>query len=264
MTEKPIKKTALFISPHLDDAVFSCGGTMAKMADEGWQTILCTVFTKSVFSPKDFALACQLDKNLASDVDYMKLRRAEDSCAARILNVSETLHLNFSEAPHRGYNSSPELFAGIKPGDRICRNIAEHLALLGEIYEPEIVFAPQGLGNHCDHLQVIEAVIEFYKEEKVYWYYDTPYAIRQPEAQKYPRLPLVLKQQSQNISAYLNAKIEACAAYKSQINFQFGSRVNLKKMLTNFHLQSKKDLRVGKFVEHFLVENIKSTRDFAP
>ena len=253
MTEKPTKKNALFISPHLDDAVFSCGGTMAKMAESGWRTILCTVFTKSVVNPKGFALRCQLDKNLAPEVDYMKLRRAEDSCAARILNVAETLHLNFSEAPHRGYDSAPELFAGVKSGDEIWKPIAEHFALLDEVHEPEIVFAPQGLGNHCDHLQTIEAALKSFDEKKISWYYDTPYSIRQPEAQKYRRLPPMLKQQSQDISAYLNAKIEACAAYRSQINFQFGGRRNLKRMLTNFHFQSKKNSEVSEFFENFLV-----------
>ena len=60
------------------------GGTMAKLAGEGWKTILCTVFTKSVFNPQGFALDCQLDKNLAPEVDYMKLRRAEDFAGYRI------------------------------------------------------------------------------------------------------------------------------------------------------------------------------------
>lgn len=128
------EKTALFISPHLDDVIFSCGGALAKMRGEGWRTILCTVFTKSVAAPKGFALQCQTDKNLAAEVDYMKLRRAEDCRAAKILKVSEVLHLNFAEAPHRNYNSAPELFAGIKTGDEIWKSVAEHLVLLDEIH----------------------------------------------------------------------------------------------------------------------------------
>lgn len=260
MTKHPSKKTALFVSPHLDDAVFSCGGTMAKMAAEGWRTILCTVFTKSVTNPQGFALQCQLDKNLGPEVDYMKLRRVEDAAAARILNVSKTVHLNFPEAPHRGYDFAPELFAGVKSGDEVWKNIAEQLALLDEIHEPEIVFAPQGLGNHCDHLQTIDAVLESCKQEKIYWYYDTPYVIRQPEAQKYRRLSQLLEQKSQNISSFLKIKIEACAAYSSQINFQFGGHIKLKKMLTKFHFQSNKRSEVGEIVENFLTEILK-TRD---
>lgn len=249
MTEKLFKKTALFISPHLDDAVFSCGGTMAKLAESGWKTILCTVFTKSIVNPKGFALRCQLDKNLAPDIDYMKLRRAEDAAAARILNVSETLYLNFPEAPHRGYNSAPELFAGIKTGDRIWKNIAEHFTLLGDIHQPAAVFAPQGIGNHCDHLQTINAVLEVFNARKINWYYDTPYIIRQPDAQNYCRLPADMRQIQVGIAGFLNAKIEACTQYATQIDFQFGGREKLSETIKSFHLVTKSK---NDFVEKFL------------
>jgi hypothetical protein len=176
---------------------------------------------------------------------------------ARILNVSETLHLNFAEAPYRGYHSAPELFAGVKSGDEIWKPIAEHFALLDDIHEPELVFAPQGLGSHCDHLQTIDAVLKSFAEEKMCWYFDTPYAIRQPAAKKYHRLSQFSELESQNITDYLDAKIEACAAYRSQIDFQFGGRQNLKKSLADFHLQSLKDSGSGKFVENFLVASLK-------
>ena len=130
-------KTALFISPHLDDAAFSCGATLARLAANGWRTILCTVFTKSVPRPEGFALACQLDKGLPPGADYMKLRRAEDYRAAKILNAGEVLHLNFAEAPHRGYGSAAELFAGIRGGDDVWRGIAEYLAMLDDVHQPD-------------------------------------------------------------------------------------------------------------------------------
>ena len=228
-------KTALFISPHLDDVVFSCGGTLAKLAAEGWQTILCTIFTKSVAHPQGFALACQLDKNLAPDVDYMKLRRSEDHRAAKILGAAEILHLNFLEAPHRGYESAPELFAGEKPDDKVWKNVAEHLEMLDEIHQPEVIFAPQGLGNHADHLQTIRAVLRVFPVEKILWYRDTPYAVRQPNAPPSNLLPSELSPFFSEIEAYLPQKIAACAEYSSQINFQFGGKNQIKPTLENFH-----------------------------
>ena len=227
-------KTAFFISPHLDDVVFSCGGTLAKLADENWQTILCTIFTKSVINPQGFALACQLDKNLAADLDYMKLRRAEDCRAAKILGAAESLHLNFLEAPHRGYESAPELFAGEKHGDKIWKKVAEHFEMLNEIHQPEIIFAPQGLGNHVDHLQTIRAVRKVFPVEKIRWYRDMPYAIRQSDAPS-ELLPPGLFPFFSEIEDYLPQKIAACAAYRSQINFQFGSLDQIKPTLENFH-----------------------------
>lgn len=228
-------KTALFISPHLDDAVFSCGGTFAKLAAENWRAMLCTIFTKSVPNPKNFALACQLDKNLAPEIDYMKLRRSEDFRAARILNAAEVLHLNFAEAPHRSYESAPELFAGVKSGDEIWKAIAEHLDLLNEIHQPTIVFAPQGLGRHCDHLQTIAAVRAVFTSAQTIWYRDTPYAIRQPEAVYSAELPAPLIEIGVDINAFLESKIEACACYETQIDFQFGGKTAMRVALDSFH-----------------------------
>ncbi len=74
--------TALALSPHLDDAVFSAGGLLASLAAQGWRVVMATTFTQSVPDPKGFALACQLDKGLGPEVDYMALRRDEDRAAA--------------------------------------------------------------------------------------------------------------------------------------------------------------------------------------
>lgn len=246
-------KTALFISPHLDDAAFSCGGTIAALADENWRTILCTIFTRSVIYPSGFALACQTDKNLAADVDYMKLRRQEDCRAAKILNAADVVHLNFLEAPHRGYESAAELFAGVKTGDRIWQPVAEHLALLGEIHQPELVFAPQGLGNHVDHLQTIRAVLNVFSSGQTFWYRDTPYAIRQPDAGYSDLLSSEIVKTFRDVTLYFEQKIRACAAYQSQINFQFGSIENLSSQLRLFHRKEAAQLKIDSAaVETFL------------
>ncbi len=108
--EIPDMPTALALSPHLDDAAFSAGGLLATLAEAGWRVVMATLFTQSVPAPEGFALACQLDKGLGPEVDYMALRRGEDDRAARALGIAPPLHLPFREAPHRGYGSAPELF----------------------------------------------------------------------------------------------------------------------------------------------------------
>ena len=94
--------TALALSPHLDDAVFSCGGLLAALVDAGWDVTLATVFTATKLPASGFALACQIDKGLSPDVDYMALRRAEDREAAAILGIADVRHQDLAEAPHRG------------------------------------------------------------------------------------------------------------------------------------------------------------------
>ena len=120
--------TALALSPHLDDAAFSCGGLLASLAQDGWRVVMATLFTGSVADPKGFALACQLDKGLPAEADYMALRRDEDVRAATELGIAAPIHLSFREAPHRGYGSAPELFSQTRGDDAIKADLAPALA----------------------------------------------------------------------------------------------------------------------------------------
>src|SRR4051794_17082837 len=100
---------ALAVSPHLDDVAFSCGGTLGVLRRAGWSVRVVTVFTATVLPLSEFALACQLDKDLGPDVDYMALRRREDAQAMACLDVDRVEHLDLPEAPHRGYTSAADL-----------------------------------------------------------------------------------------------------------------------------------------------------------
>ena len=225
--------TALFLSPHLDDAVFSCGGLLALLADQGWRTVLATAFTRSVVPATGFALACQLDKGLPPDVDYMALRREEDRAAAGLLGVTELRWLDLLEAPHRGYDSAAALFGAIHPSDKVAGLLGTAFAALARDWDADIVLAPQGLGHHVDHQQVIHAARRCFPPARLAFYRDTPYAIRQPGAQPLeavPRDPCV----SIPIQTTLGRKLAAAQAYASQIGFQFGSADAVSASLASF------------------------------
>lgn len=223
--------TALFLSPHLDDVAFSCGGTLALLADRGWRTVMVTAFTATVLPVTGFALACQLDKGLGPDVDYMALRRREDAAAAAILGVADLRWLALPEAPHRGYHSAPELFATIRRGDDIWQVLAGHLAALRTELNPDLILAPQGLGGHVDHRQLIRSVQATAGPTPVAWYRDTPYAIRNPDAQPFvDALPSTVVP----IAATLERKVAAASAYSSQIGFQFGGSDATARALRDF------------------------------
>lgn len=250
-----LMRTALFISPHLDDVAFSCAGTLIKLAGENWQTVLCTIFTQSVVNPTGFALACQTDKGLSPQVDYMALRRAEDAEFARLANAAKVLHLIFPEAPHRGYNSAPELFVGIKDGDQIWRGIGEDLkAVVAEI-SPQLIFAPQGIGNHVDHLHAIKAVLAQDFPVQTLWYRDAPYVIRNCHARSSNLLPQNLSEQAVDVSSNFAQKITACGAYATQIGFQFGGAEKLGQSLRGFHEQEAQRMQIeAEFAEVFLTD----------
>jgi len=206
-----VKVTA--VSPHLDDAAFSVGGTLAALADAGHEVTVVTCFTASVPGPTGFALACQLDKGLPVGVDYMALRRDEDAAALTVLGAAP-LHLDLPEAPHRGYTSAPDLFAGVHDGDDVWRSVRERLAdVPGDLW-----LAPQALGSHVDHLQVLRAVAG--TGRPVLWWRDSPYVLREPGAVPGPDLPGGLT--PLELPQDLGRRADACACYVTQLGFQFG------------------------------------------
>ncbi len=218
--------TALALSPHLDDAAFSCGGTLARLAGTGWRVVVATAFTASVEAPRGFALACQRDKGLGPEIDYMALRRAEDAAAMRALR----------EAPHRRYGSAPALFAGVREDDRVVDDLAPALAALLEQHRPALVLAPQAIGAHADHVQLVRAMDRAGVEAPVLpvlWWRDFPYAVRDAS----PREPfrdrmMALAALEVSLSAdEAEAKRRACRAYASQLGFQFGGREGLDRRL---------------------------------
>ena len=229
-------QTALFLSPHLDDVAFSCGGIAALLSDSGWNTILVTVFTRSVVPAKGFALDCQLGKGLSADIDYLALRRQEDMHAAAALGFTAMLWLDFPEAPHRGYGSAPALFGAVLETDDIGQAVADALQTINSAKQPSLILAPQGLGAHVDHQIVVQAAMHVFSPNRLSFYRDTPYAIRAPDSRPLPDVPTT-PEAVIPIAPTLERKIAASCAYETQIGFQFGGAAALGDSLRAFAIR---------------------------
>lgn len=208
------------MSPHLDDAAFSAGGLIAARAAAGWAATVATCFTASVAAPTGFALACQVDKGLAADVDYMALRRAEDVEACAALGA-EAVHLRFPEAPHRGYGAVPALFGTRRGDDDVVECLAPALAMLIEEQAPDLILGPLCLGDHVDHHVVREALLRVGVGRDLLLWEDWPYAERAPAT----GAPVLIAPLTPTSRA---ARIAACAAYRSQLGFQFGGEAAMR------------------------------------
>ncbi len=235
--DEPRGRTALLLSPHLDDVAFSCGGIAATLARAGWRVLLATAFTRSVHPASGFALACQRDKGLADDVDYMALRREEDRAACASLGAGQRL-LDLPEAPNRGYASAAALFAPPHREDDVARQLAPLLAGLLAQQRPTLVLAPQGCGRHVDHLRLIEALLDPPREEPeappvLGFYRDTPYVIRDPEAA--PDGRVAARAPHEVVVPIDDAararKQDAVACYRSQLVYQFGDATRARRAI---------------------------------
>jgi LmbE family N-acetylglucosaminyl deacetylase len=203
----------LAVSPHLDDAAFSAGGMLALRVREGWEVTVVTCFTGNVAQPGGFALACQLDKGLGPEVDYMALRRAEDRVACAELGAT-AVHLPFLEAPHRGYEDAKALFGARRVEDDVAARLRAALIGVVEEQRPDLILGPLCLGSHVDHHVVREALDGM---GPLLLWEDWPYADK-PEVTRPAVAALTVP-----LDDWARARrTAACAAYASQLGFQFG------------------------------------------
>ncbi|MCC8395480.1 PIG-L family deacetylase [Paraburkholderia sp. MMS20-SJTR3] len=146
----------LVVSPHLDDAVLSCGLLLA--AHPG--TTVCTVFS----APPAHNLTTDWDRQsgFADAFEAMHARKAEDREALALLGA-RALHLPFCDAQ---YDATPALATLTVALEQIVAAI-----------EPTHLLMPLGL-FHSDHLLVADACLNLLERPlaiSLLAYEDVPY-----------------------------------------------------------------------------------------
>ena len=173
----------IFLSPHLDDAVFSCGGLLSYLAEQGVPTKIVTIFSNQVSDPTQFTeYARSLHTRWGTGDDPYRIRKQEDTNACRLIGA-EQVHLGFFECIYRFLpnglplvSSDDELFGEIKPDEgELIRQVAEKI--VGTTSGKYICVCPLGLGHHIDH-QITRRAVEM--SQKPLYYADLPYALGLP------------------------------------------------------------------------------------
>lgn len=129
-------RTAMAISPHADDATLFCGGTLARLADEGWHVVLVRVTDD------------RYDSVGLSVEETVRRNAAEFRDAAGHLGVAEVVDLGFET-------------------DRLADTpetaLRERFVRLFRTFRPHTVlsFDPfQQFEDNQDHVRVAQAVAE--------------------------------------------------------------------------------------------------------
>lgn len=186
----------LVISPHLDDAVLSCGALLSRLSPRHLVTV-ATLFTHSTpnatLSARAFVRKCGYGRA----EDLYRDRRAEDRSTLDLIGV-ESVHLGFLDAlfrakPMVGRRSAP--YARLLPGrlaiypsyrrhiasgtvsPHDAATVAEVSAALDDILRDraDVVLAPAGIGGHVDHV-LARDVAERNTSRPIVFYADLPYA----------------------------------------------------------------------------------------
>ncbi len=161
---------AVIVSPHLDDAVFSCGGRIAQWVREG-PVLVINVFTDFAGAPR------RARARLGAE------RAREDAAAAAFLGFT-TVSLGEKDCVCRArkYLAPGRLFGGVRaPDDPLDPvKLRERLErVLSELTWRELIL-PMGIGWHIDHVLAHEATRAFHDDPRTLFYEDAPYAYVPP------------------------------------------------------------------------------------
>ncbi|WOH17817.1 PIG-L family deacetylase [Paenarthrobacter sp. GOM3] len=170
----------LFLSPHLDDAVLSCGALMEAQA-QGRQIIVATIFTEATDQPHTRAARSFLRQCTIGDAAQLYgARQAEDRAVLESMGI-QSIHLGEVDALFRRRRKPPRLGSSvwerllpefthryptyrfdiamgrIARGDRsLIRELRTDVAGLLAQTQAELLFCPAGVGKHVDHLMTRE------------------------------------------------------------------------------------------------------------
>ncbi len=229
--------THLYLSPHLDDVVLSCGGQIAQLVRSGRRVHVVTIFAG------DAAPAAAVSPHVQELHERWKLdphnpspgRRAEDMAALKSISASiQVTHLPFPDCVYRlGKMGWPLYFTR----DSIFGEIAEvESPLMGEISQAlrrmrlprdAAVYLPLTAGHHVDH-QIVRAAGERWLQSRIAplksqttYYEEYPYAERPEQVTRALGGDTLRAQRTGLDEEALAVKVRAIACYRSQISTFF-------------------------------------------
>jgi LmbE family N-acetylglucosaminyl deacetylase len=232
----------VFVAPHLDDAVLSCGGLVSRLAGAGEDVAVVTVVTAD--PPEDAHLSHLAQRHHRGwDIgDAPFVLRCEEDVAAVDLLGARAHHLGRLDALYRQDDSGRSFYrrnicaVPVDPLDLEREKPLVRAALAQAMDELGLdgahVFCPLTVGLHVDHVIVRRAVEELFPAHRITYYEDYPYAHRLETL--HPRVvanghgPSEQWQETTlELSAdEIEARIAATACYSSQFPTLFPSTVS--------------------------------------
>jgi LmbE family N-acetylglucosaminyl deacetylase len=210
----------LILSPHYDDAAYSCGGTIYQLSQQGIDVTMLTVMAgQPSFPLPDTPIVKMLHERWELNDEVVELRHQEDAAAAKILGA-KTRYLDIPDCIyrlHEGQSLYPtldSLWGAVHPQDPAHAVLAQQN--LGDV---SLIYAPLGVGRHIDHQLVRDWALKLQASGyELRFYQDYPY-LRKREDIDAALSHFGEMQAYETIlsEAAMQAKIASMAAYASQI-----------------------------------------------
>lgn len=220
----------IYLSPHFDDAVLSCGGMIAGQTARNQQVLVFTICSGIPSATQPFsAFAHYLHTTWNLEPGHVIQSRLEEDHAAMKCLGAEGFYAGFLDAIYRhpqAYVDDETLFGRIAAEDTLARDLSAMLIGCACKFPTATWYAPLGIGHHVDHCGTYHAARRLLETGvSMVFYEDFPYVAVTGALQA--RLQEIaatgsLVSQVVGIEPTLERKIEAIKAYTSQLEVLFG------------------------------------------
>lgn len=251
------QRAHVFISPHFDDVVLSCGGTIAKLERDGHPvTVVTTMGASHISKFPESPILADLHQRWQAGCHPLRMRRDEDLAALRSLGV-ECRHLPLADCVYRQvaglplYPTEGSLFDRIHPEDYAGEYLNRTSIL--DLKRPQIAYLPLAVGHHVDHQIIHEWGLRLAAKKQVNlcwrFYAEFPYSnAREAIADAMRRIGIQFRELRVELDeADVRAKVSAIACYRSQISTFWN---DLEHMEADAR-RSMTDIGTGKFIERY-------------
>ena len=236
----------IFLSPHFDDVVYSCGGTLGVQASNGLRPLVITVFgglPAEDWQPGPFAQDVQrrMQASNLSPHNLVTARRKEDARALGVLS-SDYLWLDYLDALYRGdppyYTSDEQIIGGeVHPADMwIEKQLVQDLLAVSERFPDAVWYTPLGIGRHVDHQIVTSAVDRLARGgANVKFYEDFPYILQDGALEeRLDELGGALDPAYVEMSEMLPLRLEAADCYATQTALNFADKATMHRSMEEY------------------------------
>jgi LmbE family N-acetylglucosaminyl deacetylase len=228
----------MYLSPHLDDAALSCGGSIAAQRAAGKRVLVVTLCTAAPAPDMHFSdLALEFHRKWGlAPAEVVAARLQEERRALEILGA-DSYWAGMFDAIYRypqAYNTRGSLFNMPAPADPLLPALHQFIGDLRERAPGATFYAPFGVGSHVDHL-ITHAAARDVLGDGLLFYEDLPYAAR-PGVLDQRLAALGGRPTSRTIAidATFDTKIDAIKAYASQLVELFGGMDGMVHMMAEY------------------------------
>jgi LmbE family N-acetylglucosaminyl deacetylase len=226
----------VYLSPHFDDAVLSCGGLIFEQTRQGIPVEIWTVCAGDPPPGSLSKMAAKIHKEWGTGTaeETVHLRRGEDREAASRVGAG-ALHFDVPDCIYRRGPSGVLLYTTsvFTPWNPLEKDLpARMAATIRERLAPEdIVVCPLAIGGHVDHILVRRAVESLGRPLR--YYADIPYLLHRPGS--LAPVTAGLTGEIHPVSGEgLQAWTAAIAAYRSQVSMLFKTERRMRQAIANY------------------------------